>query len=140
MLASFSPALSCLCRVDLPAQIGLQQFTVDTVKLFLAYVYKGETICRLIQVKALFVKSWKPLIFSRKCNTKIQRLIGEYTYFACYISVGSVDVGAEGSAAHKKFSQLLQYLSETRNIEIIPLGSTGKPIPKFDVPKMITTL
>ena len=48
-------------------------------------------------------------------------------------------MGAEGSAAHKKFSQLLQYLSETRNIKITPLSSTGKLIPKLNVPKFITT-
>ena len=66
---------------------------------------------------------------------KIKRLNVEYILLA---SVGSVDVGTKGSV-HKEFSQLLQYLSETRNIEITPLDSTGKLIPKVNVPKVITT-
>ena len=48
-------------------------------------------------------------------------------------------MGAKSSAAHKEFSQLLQYLSETRNIEITPLDCTGKLIPKSNVPKVIST-
>ena len=58
---------------------------------------------------------------------KIKRLNAEYILL---VSLGSVDVGAKGSATHKEFSQLLQYLSETHNIEITPLDSTGKLIPK----------
>ena len=67
---------------------------------------------------------------------KIKRLNVKYILL---VSIGSVDVGTKGSAAHKEFSQLLQYLSETRDIEITPLDSTGKLIPKVNVPKVITT-
>ena len=68
VLASFSPALTCLCRVDLPAQIGLKQFAVETVKLFLAYVYKGIAIYMLMWVKSL-LKNHGNLNFIRKCGS-----------------------------------------------------------------------
>ena len=86
--------------------------------------------------ESTFCKTMKTFILSEMWLIKVKRLIVEYIL---PVSVGSVDVGAKGSAAHKEFSQLLQYLSETRNIEITPLDSTGKFIPKVNVPKVITT-
>ena len=41
VLASFIPSLSSLRQIDLPGQIVLQKFTMETVNMFLEYLYTG---------------------------------------------------------------------------------------------------